>query len=60
VIRLVYAWSTSDADSHCDEDRAYLLVDKADLVLLLALAAEVGAITIVQQREDAAAWRRNS
>jgi hypothetical protein len=29
------------------EDRACLLVDKADLVLLLSPAAEVGAIAIV-------------
>ena len=39
------------------EDRPCLLVDKADLVLVLAPAAEIGAIAIVHQREDAAADR---
>ena len=39
------------------EDCSRLLVDKADLVLFLAPASEVGAIAIVHQREDAAADR---
>src|SRR3954451_4298040 len=37
------------------EDRAGARVDEADLVLAAALAAEIGAVAIVDQREDAAA-----
>src|SRR5580698_525353 len=39
------------------EDGPRLLVDKADLILFLAAASEIGAIAIIHQREDAAADR---
>src|ERR1700739_1023876 len=37
------------------EDRPCPLVDESDLVIIFAPAPEIGAITIVHQREDAAA-----
>src|SRR6187402_438687 len=37
------------------EDRSRLRIDEADLVLASALPAEIGAVAIVDQREDAAA-----
>ena len=39
------------------EDGACLFVDIADLIGFLAAAAEIGAITIVDEREDAAIVR---
>ena len=39
------------------EDRPSLLVDKADLVLFLAVAPEIGMVPIIDQREDTAAYR---
>ena len=39
------------------EDRPRPLVDEPDLVLALAFMSEIGAIAIVDQREDAAADR---
>ena len=37
------------------EDRPRPLVDETDLVLLLTLVSEIGAVAIVDQGEDAAA-----
>ncbi len=39
------------------EDRAGVCVDVADLVLAVAFASEVGAVAIVNEREDAATYR---
>ncbi len=39
------------------EDRPGLLVDEADLVLTVVAVAEIGAVAIVDEREDAAADR---
>src|SRR5271170_627434 len=39
------------------KDRSCLLVDEANLIVLLAATAEVSAIAIVHQRKDAAADR---
>ena len=37
------------------EDRPRPLVDESDLVIIFAPAPKIGAVTIVHQREDAAA-----
>src|ERR1035437_7044799 len=39
------------------EDRPSPVVDESDLVIIFAPAPEIGAVTIVHQREDAAADR---
>src|SRR5579863_10104052 len=39
------------------EDRPSVWANKADLVRFLALAAEIGMVPIIHQREDAAAYR---
>src|ERR1700685_1104926 len=39
------------------EDSPSLLVDKADLVLFLAVTPEIGMVPIIDQREDTAAYR---